>query len=60
MPYKTALIYTYDCGYFPKNLEDALVKADYKGFSARAKESNTTASCAASACRPRWKHPTSG
>jgi carbon-monoxide dehydrogenase large subunit len=39
MPYKTALIYTYDCGDFPKNLEDALVKADYKGFSARAKES---------------------
>jgi carbon-monoxide dehydrogenase large subunit len=40
MPYKTALIYTYDCGDFPKNLEDALVKADYKGFSARAMESD--------------------
>jgi aerobic carbon-monoxide dehydrogenase large subunit len=39
MPYKTALIYTYDCGDFPKNLEDALVKADYEGFAARAKES---------------------
>jgi carbon-monoxide dehydrogenase large subunit len=39
MPYKTALIYTYDCGDFPKNLEDALVKADYKGFAARARES---------------------
>ena len=39
MPYKTALVYTYDCGDFPKNLEDALVKADYKGFEKRAKES---------------------
>ncbi len=39
MPYKTALIYTYDCGDFPKNLEDALAKADYNGFAARARES---------------------
>ncbi len=39
MPYKTALIYTYDCGDFPKNLEDALVKIDYRGFATRAKES---------------------
>jgi carbon-monoxide dehydrogenase large subunit len=39
MPYKTALVYTYDCGDFPKNLEDALTKADYKGFEKRAKES---------------------
>ncbi len=39
MPYKTALIYTYDCGDFPKNLEDALEKIDYKGFAARAKQS---------------------
>jgi carbon-monoxide dehydrogenase large subunit len=39
MPYKTALVYTYDCGDFPKNLEDALVKADYQGFAKRAKES---------------------
>jgi carbon-monoxide dehydrogenase large subunit len=39
MPYKTALVYTYDCGDFPRNLEDALVKADYKGFPARLKES---------------------
>jgi len=38
MPYKTALVYTYDCGDFPKNLEDALVRADYKNFSKRAKE----------------------
>jgi carbon-monoxide dehydrogenase large subunit len=39
MPYKTALVYTYDCGDFPKNLEDALAKADYKGFDNRLKES---------------------
>ncbi|HWM47002.1 MAG TPA: xanthine dehydrogenase family protein molybdopterin-binding subunit [Xanthobacteraceae bacterium] len=39
MPYKTALVYTYDCGDFARNLEDALVKADYKGFPARLKES---------------------
>jgi carbon-monoxide dehydrogenase large subunit len=39
MPYKTALVYTYDCGDFPKNLEDALVKADYKNFPARFRES---------------------
>ena len=35
MPYKTALVYTYDCGDFGKNLEDCLVKADYAGFAAR-------------------------
>ncbi|MGZ5805361.1 MAG: xanthine dehydrogenase family protein molybdopterin-binding subunit [Xanthobacteraceae bacterium] len=40
MPYKTALVYTYDCGDFPKNLEDALMKVDYKGFAARARESD--------------------
>jgi carbon-monoxide dehydrogenase large subunit len=35
MPYKTALVYTYDCGDFGKNLEDCLVEADYAGFAAR-------------------------
>ena len=35
MPYKTALGFTYDCGDFPKNLEDALKAADYAGFAAR-------------------------
>ena len=38
MPYKTALIYTYDCGDFGKNLEDCLIKADYAGFPARRAE----------------------
>jgi carbon-monoxide dehydrogenase large subunit len=35
MPYKTALVYTYDCGDFGKNLEDCLKLADYAGFAAR-------------------------
>jgi len=39
MPYKTALIYTYDCGDFGKNLEDCLKLADYAGFAARRRES---------------------
>jgi aerobic carbon-monoxide dehydrogenase large subunit len=39
MPYKTALIYTYDCGDFGKNLEDCLRLADYAGFAARHRES---------------------
>jgi len=39
MPYRTALIYTYDCGDFGKNLEDCLKLADYAGFAARAAES---------------------
>ena len=36
MPFKTALVYTYDCGDFAKNLEDCLVKADYAGFRGAA------------------------
>jgi aerobic carbon-monoxide dehydrogenase large subunit len=39
MPYKTALVYTYDCGDFGKNLEDCLTLADYAGFAARRSES---------------------
>jgi carbon-monoxide dehydrogenase large subunit len=39
MPYKTALIYTYDCGDFGKNLEDCLKLADYSGFATRRRES---------------------
>jgi len=38
MPYKTALVYTYDCGDFGKNLEDCLIAADYAGFPARRAE----------------------
>jgi aerobic carbon-monoxide dehydrogenase large subunit len=39
MPFKTALVYTYDCGDFAKNLEDCLAKADYAGFAARREQS---------------------
>jgi carbon-monoxide dehydrogenase large subunit len=39
MPFETALVYTYDCGDFGKNLSDCLVKADYKGFEKRRAES---------------------
>ena len=38
MPFKTGLIYTYDCGNFPKNLEDCLALGDYDGFAARRAE----------------------
>ena len=39
MPYKTALVYTYDCGDFGKNLEDCLKLADYAGFAKRRAKS---------------------
>jgi aerobic carbon-monoxide dehydrogenase large subunit len=39
MPYKTALIYTYDCGDFGRNLEDCLKLADQAGFEERRWES---------------------
>jgi carbon-monoxide dehydrogenase large subunit len=35
MPYKNPLGVTYDCGNFPKSLEDALELADVTGFPAR-------------------------
>ena len=35
MPYKNPLGVTYDCGNFPKSLEDALTLADVAGFPAR-------------------------
>jgi carbon-monoxide dehydrogenase large subunit len=35
MPYNTALTFTYDCGAFEKNMDDALALADYAGFGAR-------------------------
>jgi aerobic carbon-monoxide dehydrogenase large subunit len=39
MPYKNALGLTYDCGNFPKGMEEALALADYQGFAARRAES---------------------
>src|SRR5712691_10421653 len=38
MPYKNALGLTYDCGNFPKGMEEALALADYQGFAARRAE----------------------
>jgi carbon-monoxide dehydrogenase large subunit len=38
MPYKTALVFTYDCGEFEKSLDVALEMSDYAGFEARRKE----------------------
>ena len=39
MPFKTALVYTYDCGDFGKNLADCLALAEYEGFEARRQDS---------------------
>src|SRR5216683_2136188 len=39
MPFKTGLIFTYDCGEFARNLELALDLADVAGFEARRAES---------------------
>jgi aerobic carbon-monoxide dehydrogenase large subunit len=39
MPYRTALVYTYDCGDFGKNIEDCVAQADYFGFERRRAES---------------------
>ncbi len=39
MPYKTGLVYTFDSGDFPKNLEQCTHMADYEGFKARREES---------------------
>jgi len=38
MPFKTGLIYTLDCGDFPKNLEDSLTRAEYASFEDRRAE----------------------
>ncbi len=35
MPYKTALTFTYDCGEFEQNLDQALALGDHAGFAAR-------------------------
>jgi aerobic carbon-monoxide dehydrogenase large subunit len=38
MPFKTGLVYTYDCGEFEKNMDSALATAGYQGFEARRGE----------------------
>src|SRR5215204_3074760 len=39
MPFKTALVYTYDCGDFGKNLADCLRNSDHDGFEQRRAQS---------------------
>ena len=39
MPYKTALTFTYDCGEFEKNMDEALALADRDGYGARLESS---------------------
>ncbi|MEK9683704.1 MAG: xanthine dehydrogenase family protein molybdopterin-binding subunit [Rhodospirillaceae bacterium] len=39
IPYKTALVFTYDSGNFGENLEKALEMSDYEGFENRRKQS---------------------
>ncbi len=43
MPYKTALVYTYDCGEFEVVLDKCLTLADYSGFEERRDESEARA-----------------
>jgi len=38
MPFKTGLVYTYDCGEFEKNMDEALHRAHYRGFEERRAE----------------------
>ena len=39
MPFKTGLVFTYDCGEFERNLDDGLAMIDYAGFEARRRDS---------------------
>jgi carbon-monoxide dehydrogenase large subunit len=39
MPYKTGLVFEYDCGEFEKNIDLALEAADWDGFPARRQQS---------------------
>jgi aerobic carbon-monoxide dehydrogenase large subunit len=41
MPYKTALVYTYDSGEFEAVMDKCLALADWKGFEARRSEART-------------------
>jgi carbon-monoxide dehydrogenase large subunit len=38
MPFKTGLVFTYDCGDFARGMELALARADHAGFERRRKE----------------------
>ncbi len=39
MPFKTGLVFTYDCGEFEKNLDDGLAMIDHAGFESRRRDS---------------------
>ena len=39
MPFKTGLVYTYDCGEFEACMDEALANADYAGFEQRRADS---------------------
>jgi len=39
LPYKTALLFTFDCGEFEKNMDMAMELADFEGFAKRRAES---------------------
>jgi len=39
MPFKTGLVFTYDCGEFEKNMDLALEAADWRGFAKRRQAS---------------------
>jgi len=41
MPYQTALTFNYDCGDFPRVVAEAAKRADYEGFAARRRESES-------------------
>ena len=41
MPFKTGLVYTYDCGEFEKCMDEALDRAGFAGFEQRRAESST-------------------
>ena len=40
MPFKTGLVFTYDCGAFEENMDRALAAIDHAGYAARAAESS--------------------
>ncbi|NBW05477.1 MAG: aldehyde oxidase, partial [Alphaproteobacteria bacterium] len=41
MPYQTALTFNYDCGDFPRVVAEAAKRADYAGFAARRRDSES-------------------
>ena len=57
MPYKTALVYTYDCGDFGKNLDDCLEMADYEGFESAPRESAEARQAARASASPAPSKP---